>query len=98
MKTTLALAGAALALTACATTSPPNDVFAAAHVVPGVSTRADVDQLLGKPYEAITVKRLNHSEATYGYKDVWGYAMALFVTYDEKGIVVARYAERRAEN
>jgi peptidoglycan hydrolase-like protein with peptidoglycan-binding domain len=97
MRTRLALACAALALGACATLDPPNDVFAATHVKPGVSTKADVDKLLGKPYESVR-SGSTRTEATYGYRDIWGYAMALFVTYDEKGVVVARYAERRAEN
>ncbi|HEV8247181.1 MAG TPA: hypothetical protein VGP93_15495 [Polyangiaceae bacterium] len=92
------LASAALALAACATTAPPNDVFAARHVVPGVSTRADVDKLLGTPYGTVTVQRTKGVETTYGYTDVWGYAMALFVTYDDKGVVVTRYAMRRSEN
>ena len=94
MKTKLVLAAAALALGACATTTtPPNDAFAASHVVAGVSTRAQVDQLLGKPYHTVALKD-RKSESTYAYKDIWGYAMALFVMYDDKGIVVARYAER----
>ena len=97
MRTRLALAFTALALGACATLDPPNDVFAASHVTPGVSTKADVDKLLGKPYESVPSKARG-TEATYGYRDIWGYAMALVVTYDEKGVVVARYAERRAEN
>ena len=97
MRTRLAVAFAALALGACATLDPPNDVFAASHVKPGVSTKADVDKLLGNPYELVPVKPRG-TEATYGYRDIWGYAMALVVTYDEKGVVVARYAERRAEN
>ena len=97
MRTRLAIAAAALALGACATIDPPNDVFAAAHVKPGISTRADVDKLLGKPYESVPNKDKG-TEATYAYKDVWGYAMALFVTYDGRGTVVARYAERRQSN
>ena len=91
MKTKAILACAALALAACATT-PPNDPFATYHVRAGVSTRTDVDKLLGKPYRTIAVK--GNSESTYEYTDVWGYTMALIVTYDEKGTVVARYAER----
>lgn len=97
MKARLAIAVAALALGACATIDPPNDAFAPAHVKPGVSTRADVDKLLGMPYELIPNKARG-TEAVYAYKDIWGYFMALNVTYDEKGVVVARYAERRSEN
>jgi hypothetical protein len=95
MKTNAILVGAALALAACATPNPTNDRLAARHVRPGVSTRADVDQLLGKPFNTFAVKSTKGTESTYGYTDMWGYAMELVVTYDEKGIVVARYAERQ---
>jgi len=94
MKTSVMLIGAALALASCATPSTTNDRLAAYHVRPGVSTRADVDKLLGKPFNTFALKDTKGTESTYGYTDMWGYAMELVVTYDAQGIVVARYAER----
>ena len=94
-RNSLLLAAVALAFTGCATVVTPRTtptLAAASQVTPGVSTRGDVDQLLGTPRYNFAATTRAPAQATYDYHDAFGQDTELTVTYDAKGIVQSKFS------
>lgn len=95
MKThNLVLAAAALALAGCAVTAHTPTAATVAQIKPGVTTRADVNKLLGDPVYSFA----QPSESTYEFHDAYGQDSLLVVAYDSKGVVASTFAQREEDH
>ena len=97
--TSLVLLASAIALAACTTLSSPaprGDVASA--IVPGETTRADVERMAGTPVRETNTVRSYPSESVYTYNDAWGGKSELSVTYDGNGVVKSTFAESMPDN
>ena len=93
------LLASALALAACTTLSSPapqGDVASA--IVPGQTTKADVERIAGAPVRETTTVRNYPAESVYMYNDEYGGKSQLSVTYDENGVVKSTFAESMPDN
>ena len=89
----------AAALAACTTlSSPAPQVDVATAIVPGQTTRADVERIAGTPVRETSTVRNYPAEAVYMYNDVYGGKSQLSVTYDESGVVKSKFAESMPDN
>jgi outer membrane protein assembly factor BamE (lipoprotein component of BamABCDE complex) len=99
MKTnTILLAAAALALAACAAGPTVPTAAKASQIKQGVTTRAEVDSLMGKPAYSFAETANRPAESTYDYHDSWGQDASLAVTYDKQGVVQSTYSERQEDH
>ncbi len=95
---TILIAAAALALAACAAGPIVPTAATASQIAPGVSTRADVDKLMGKPAYSFGETAKRPAESTYDYHDSFGQDASLTVTYDKQGVVQSTYSERQEDH
>jgi SmpA/OmlA family protein len=92
------VAAAALALAGCAAAPLTPTAATVAQIQPGVSTRADVDQMLGKPMYSFPDTAKRAAESTYEVHDAYGEDTSLTVSFSAKGLVESTYAERQEDH
>ena len=99
MKThNIVLAAAALALAGCAVAPHTPTAATVAQIKPGMTTRADVDKMLGKPVYSFAQTAKRNAESTYDVHDAYGQDTTLIVSFDAQGVVGATYAERQEDH
>jgi outer membrane protein assembly factor BamE (lipoprotein component of BamABCDE complex) len=96
-KQNILIAAAALALAGCAVAPHTPTAATVAQIQPGVSTRADVDKMLGKPLYSFAQTKYG-PESTYEVHDAYGQDTSLTVSFDGKGVVQSTYAERQEDH
>ena len=97
MKSKLVLvAGAAMLLSACASFAPntAKQSLVLSNIVPGVSTRADVEAMTGKPVHTFVGSHSGSMKSTYEFKDKFGYDSELVVRYNKNNVVEWKVASR----
>lgn len=97
--TSLVLLASAIALSACSSLSnpaPKGDVATA--IVPGETTKAEVERMAGTPVRETNTVRNYPAESVYMYNDAWGGKSQLSVHYDENGVVKSTFAESMPDN
>lgn len=96
--TGLVLLASALALAACtALSNPAPRADVASAIVPGETTKADVERMAGPPVRESSAERSYPAESVYMYQDVWGQKSQLSVTYDGNGVVTSTFSEVRPD-
>lgn len=99
MKThSIFFAAVAAALAGCAVAPHTPTSATLAQIQPGVSTRTDVDQMLGKPMYSFSESAKRSAEATYEVHDAYGQDTNFTVSFDAKGVVQSTYAERQEDH
>lgn len=93
------LLASAAALAACTTLSnPAPSADVAAAIVPGATTKAEVEKMAGAPVRETTTVRNYPAESVYMYNDAFGGKSQLSVTYDDNGVVKSTFAESMPDN
>lgn len=91
----LLVAGAGVLLSACASIAPsPKQQIVLSNIVPGVSTRAQVETMTGKPVHTFVGSHSGSMKSTYEFKDQWGYDSELVVRYNKDNVVEWKVASR----
>lgn len=91
----LLVAGAGVLLSACASLAPqPRQQLVLSSIVPGVSTRAQVETMTGKPVHTFVGSHSGSMKSTYEFKDNFGYDSELVVRYNRDNVVEWKVALR----
>lgn len=65
------------------------------RIVGGVTTRAQVERLIGPPWRVVDFTNLRQVAWDYVFRDTWGYVVDFSVMLDERGVVAGTVAARR---
>lgn len=65
-----------------------------ARIVPGSSTGADVERLIGPPWRRIEFPNLRQVAWDYRFRDAWGYLAEFSVMVGERGLVERTHTVR----
>ena len=91
----LLVAGAGVLLAACASVTPTTKQhIVLSNIVPGVSTRAEVELMTGKPVHTFVGSHSGSMKSTYEFKDTYGYDSELVVRYNKDNVVEWKVASR----